>query len=108
MTDMEYELEMALLLQMFEQVVNYFSKVHLSDILDKYKDTVLNRKALVSMRHQIISGIKMKDIDVKSILYSCGTCGKECIEVDTVKDPHYEDFSVGCDHCMKWFHYVKD
>ena len=105
-TDLEYELEMSLILQLFEEVVHYFSRVHLSDILDKYKDTILQKKTQVSIQHQIISGIKKKDIDVKLIQYPCGSCGKECIDVESVKDPHFEDFSVGCDKCMKWYHYT--
>ena len=23
-----------------------------------------------------------------------------------MKDPHFDDFSVGCDKCMKWYHYT--
>ena len=39
----------------------------------------------------------------------CGTCGqsgKECIDIVTCKKPRFEDFSVQCDKCTQWYHYI--
>ena len=28
------------------------------------------------------------------------------MDVQDIQDPQFEDFSVGCDKCNKWFHYI--
>ena len=43
---------------------------------------------------------------MKVIEFPCGHCGKECVDVESLKDSQFEDFSVGCDKCQNWFHYV--
>ena len=42
---LQYELEQSLVLDMFERVLHYFCRVHLSDIVTKYKDTILSKTA---------------------------------------------------------------
>ena len=51
---LQYELEQSLVLDMFEKVLHYFCTVHLSDIVAKYKDTILSMTTQVSIHHQII------------------------------------------------------
>ena len=42
----------------------------------------------------------------KTIQFPCGICGKECVNVESLKDAQFEDFSAGCDMCQLWFHYM--
>ena len=82
---MEYEIEQSLILHMFEEVVLYFCRVHLSDILDKYKDTVLLKHKSMGIRKTVHS-VEKSGKEVESILnkvdYPCGICKKECIDVE--------------------------
>ena len=48
-----------------------------------------------------------KENSVKlSIEYPCGKCGSECIDIANKKHALFEDFSVQCDTCDLWYHYV--
>ena len=100
---LQYELEQNMILQMFDKVLHYFCTVHLSDIVAKYKDIVLCKTPQVSIHHQIISGMKSKVKKGSETKYPCGKCLKECVDIESVKDPQFEDFSVCCD---KWYHYM--
>ena len=103
---LQYKLEQSMVLEMFDKVLHYFCTVHLSDIVAKYKDIVLCKTPQVSIHHQIISGMKLKVQRDSAPKYLCGNCLKECIDVESVKDPQFEDFSVCCDKCDKLFHYI--
>ena len=91
---------------MLDNVLHYFCSAHLSDILSKYMDNVLHKEKSVSLWHKLNSGVKKSDIKKSDIKYPCSTCGCECIEVDSVTSPKFKEFSVGCDDCQLWFHYV--
>ena len=36
-------------------------------------------------------------------IYICGSCGKECKDEEDIDSD--EDFTIGCDKCIKWFHW---
>ena len=45
-----------------------------------------------------------KDLNPNKVDFPCGKCGKACMEMANLKDPQFEDHSVGCDKCEKWYH----
>ena len=100
-TDVEYELEISLLLDMFEKLLHYFNKVHLSDILHKYKDTVLHKRLECQLGIKLYLEIKKKRkiLILKQFSVHAAPAVKN-IDIESVKDPTFEDFSVGCDKCF--------
>ena len=48
-TLMEYELEQILVLDMFDEVLQYFCTVHCSDLISHYKDNVINKTKGISL-----------------------------------------------------------
>ena len=101
----DYELEECLVLDLFDRVLHYFASVQLSDRLDNHKDTVVHKEKEVSLTHNLLSGMK-KEAMKKIIQFPCGHCGKESVDVESLQDAQFEDFSVGCDKCQQWFHYM--
>ena len=97
----DYELEQCLVLDMLDNVLHYFVSVHLSDILAKYKDIVMHKKKTVSHQHGILCGLSDKDLNPNKIDFPCGKYGKACMEMASLKDPQFENHSVGCDKCEK-------
>ena len=102
---LDYEFEQCLVLQLMEKVITYMSSVHLSDLLGTYKDNKLSVKKSLSIRHSLGSALK-KDIIGKEIPFPCAVCKKECVYVEAMRKPSLEDFSVLCELCDKWFHYI--
>ena len=100
---LDYELEQCLVLDMLDKVLHYFVSVHLSDTLGKYKDIVMQKKKTVSHRHAILCGLTDKQLNPNKVDFPCGTCRKECMEMANLKDPQFEDHSVGCNKCQKWY-----
>lgn len=100
---LKVELEQALILNMFDLAMTYIAQTHLSDILGQLKET-LNWKRGKSLRSSVWSAKKKSDIIDKVVEYPCGTCGKECIDESVALA--FEDQSVLCEKCEKWFHFV--
>ena len=98
-------MEEALVLHILHKVILYICKVHLSDITSQYLDTVIGKKSY-QLQHSLESESKVKEMMSKNVDYPCGICGKECIEIMNKKHAIFDDFSVECDTCSKWFHYV--
>ena len=71
----------------------------------KEKYLEVNIRKTSSLQHQILVD-KSSGQKVKTILYPCGKCSKECIDVESCSNPKFEDFSVQCDKCNIWYHYV--
>ena len=105
-TLMEFELEQILVVDMFDEVLQYFCTVHSSDLISQYKDNVINKTKGISLRHFLISGGKKQKVQPKETKYPCGKCHKECIEVELMKRARFEDHSVCCDKCEIWYHLV--
>ena len=106
MNKTDFEMEKCLIMDILDHVVHYFCSAHLSDIMSKYKDNATHKERSVSIRHKLLSCIKKQELCKTEIKYPCSKCGQAYIEVDSVTDPQFEDFSVGCDGCQKWFHYI--
>ena len=102
---LDYEMEQSLVMQLLEKVIIYITSVHLSDLIGTYKDKKLDVKKSLSIRQSRYS-FEKSDVIQKEIPFPCGFCGKECIDVEAMKSPKLEDFSVLCDKCDKWYHYV--
>ena len=67
---------------------------------------VIHKEKEISICHKLLSGVSERKIKETSIKFPCGQCGKKCIDVESVWDPKFEDFSVGCDNCNKWYNYI--
>ena len=100
---MNYELEECLVMDMLDKVIHYFACVHLSDVLSKYKDVKISKQKSTSLRHALIAGVTEKDMNPNKVDFPCGICGNAYIEIESIKDPQFEDQSIGCD---KWFHFI--
>ena len=84
----------------------YFASVHLSDVLSKYKDVKISKQKSTSLLHALIAGVTEKDMNPNKMDFPCGICGNACIEIESIKDPQFEDQSISCDKCDKWFHFI--
>ena len=96
------EMEQLLLLDLFDQVVHYFCKVHFVEISYQLKDSVLEKPKTFQLRHTV-NEKRPKETKIK---FPCGICKKECIDILSKKKASFEEFSVECDACSTWFHYV--
>ena len=103
---LEYELEQCLIIDMLDKVLHYFASVHMSDMLSQYKDEKLSQKKSVALRHALILGQSEKDLNPTKVKKPCGACGQACMDMASLKDPQFEDHSVQCDKCDKWYHLI--
>ena len=88
---------------MLDKVIHYFASVHLSNILSKYKDVKMAKQKSTSLQHGLIAGVSEKQMNPKKIDFPCGSCGHAYLEIESLKDPQFEDHSIGCD---KWFYFI--
>ena len=98
----DMELDQLLILDLYEQVTFYFCKVHFREKVEQLRDYVFQKQKTFQLRHRA-------DIDsanTKSVQYPCGECKNECIEIIHTSQAAFEDFSVQCDKCSKWYHYM--
>ena len=102
--DMEYVLQETLVMELYDHLVEYFTKINISELIKKYLDEVVQKAKSVQLRHSVNFTENKKDI-IKDIKYPCGVCFKECEEIETLRRPKFSDFSVECSTCNKWFHY---
>lgn len=100
---LKVEMEQAMILNMFDLVVSYVAKTHLSDMLSQCKES-MNWKCGKSLRSSMWGAAKEADVIQPAIEYPCGTCGKECI--DESDSTVFADYSVLCDTCNKWYHLI--
>ena len=102
---LQYEFDTTLLMDMYDELCCYYIKVTLNELRKKYLDKKSLAPKSMQHRHEVLidKSIKRK---VKHIDYPCGKCNKECIDIGTCKNPKFEDFSVQCDKCSKWYHYI--
>ena len=102
---LQYELDTALLLDMYDELCCYYIKVTLNELRKKYLDKNCLAPKTMQHRHEVMID-KVKRKQAKHIEYPCGKCCKECIDIVTCKNPKFEDFSVQCDKCSQWYHYI--
>ena len=48
----------------------------------------------------------MSQVIPKEVDYPCGVCGKACIDLVNIEAFPFEDWSIQCDKCDKWYHLV--
>ena len=101
----DLELEEVLVLDILQKVVIYFCRVHLNEQVDQLKDFVLEKPKTFQLRHTLDESTRNPSTKIR-VEYPCGICLKECIDITTTRKPVFEDFSVQCDKCSKWFHYI--
>ena len=97
------ELQEILISDLMEAVIYYFCKVHFAEKVAQLKDFVLEKPKTFQLRHTLEQSKKGTE---SKIQYPCGICGKECIEIIHRRKASFKDFSVQCDKCNKWYHYI--
>ena len=102
---LQYEFDTALLLDMYDELCTYYIKVTLNELRKKYLDKKSLAPKSMQHRHEVLID-KCNKRKVKTVDYPCGKCSKECIDIVTCKNAKFEDFSVQCDKCSKWYHYI--
>ena len=98
----DLEMDQVLILDLYEQVTFYFCKVHFREKVEQIRDHVFQKHKTFQLRHRV-------DVDSQissPVHYPCGECKAECIEIIQTSQAALEDFSVQCDKCTKWFHYI--
>ena len=101
-----FELEESIILHILHNVILYMAKVHLSDLTSKFLDTEMGKKKTYQIRHSSPSASKVDGILKSHIDFPCGLCGNECVEIKSMKCAKFEDLSVECNGCQKWYHYI--
>ena len=43
---------------------------------------------------------------LKEVRFPCGVCQKECMDIINIKRASFDDFSVECNLCKLWYHYI--
>ena len=100
-SDEDIETDMSIINQMLYEVVKYFCKVHLKDILAFLKEK-LNKKRTMRLRAMVGKvEVGMKEKIQKYPDYMCKVCGQECKEFYDLP----ADYSVECSTCEEWYHY---
>ena len=99
---LDFELDEVLILDILESVVHYFCKVHFSETVFKLKDFVLEKPKTFQLRHTVDESKQI----LKQVMFPCGVCQKECIDIINRKRASFDDFSVECDSCKLWYHYI--
>ena len=106
-TLLNYELEETLILHIFHKVVLYMSKVHISHLTSKMLDTVLQKEKTFQLRHSLRSAMKKLMLFPRLLIsLVVHVCGKECIELASVKTSPFENWSVQCDKFDIWYQLV--
>ena len=100
----ELELDETLIMDLYEGVVHYFSKVHCAEKVNQLKDFVLQKPKTFQLRHTLDENPNKDKQHI--IQYPCGICAKECIGIINKRKAAFEDFSVQCNKCDKWYHYI--
>ena len=101
---LELELDKTLILDLFEGVVHYFCKVHRAEKVTQLKDYIIQKPKTFQLRHTLDENPNKVRQDI--VQFPCGICAKECIDIIHKKKAAFEDFSVQCDKCDKWYHYI--
>ena len=97
------EFQEVLITELMEGLIYYFCKVHFAEKVSQLKDFVLEKPKTFQLRHTLEES--KKDV-ASTIQFPCGICSKECIEIIHKRKASFEDFSVQCDKCDKWYHYI--
>ena len=85
-----------------EDVIFYFCKVHFAETVFKLMDFILEKPKTFQLRHTVDESKQSS----KTISFPCGVCQKECIDIISKKKASFDDFSVECDGCHIWYHYI--
>ena len=98
----EMQMDEVLILDIMEDVIFYFSKVHFAETVFKLKDFILEKPKTFQLRHTVDESKQSS----KTTSFPCGVCQKECIDIISKKKASFDDFSVECDGCHIWYHYI--
>ena len=98
------ELDQLLIYDILVKVILYFCKVHLNEKVTQLKDYILEKPKTYQHRH-VVDLPSSKVPDKTQVDFPCGFCGRECIEIVLDSQKVFENFSVQCNKCTKWYHY---
>ena len=99
------ELDQILILELMQKVVIYFCKVHLNEKVTQLKDFMLEKPKTFQHRHTV-EFKSTQNLPNPEVEYPCGVCNKECIDIIHDTQAKFEEFSVQCNKCNKWYHYI--
>ena len=89
------ELVQCMLVDMYDQLVTYFCRVHFSDILGQFRDE--HRVKSLPLRMELHAGGKKGQKET----YPCAICSMECKSFFK----NAGENSVECSSCLHWVHY---
>ena len=59
-------------MDMLDKVIHYFTSVHLSDMLSKYKGVKMPKEKSTSLQHGLIAGVSEKEMNPNKTDFPCG------------------------------------
>jgi hypothetical protein len=103
------EIFTALLLDMYEMIVEYFIKIALSNAIKRFKANIPRTKkqalrakvqALGNRKMSTCNKRKAEEPESSTSVFKCPVCNN-CLE----EDPEtFEEQSIACDYCNNWYH----
>ena len=102
------ELDESLILDLYDNIVQYVCKVHFAEQMFRLKDHTCQKKKTFRLRTQVefLNNKEVQHPHKEKLNYPCGKCGNECIDILDANDARFEEFSVLCEFCNKWYHLV--
>ena len=102
------ELDETLIMDLYDNIVEYVCKVHFAEQMFRLKDHTCKKKKTFRLRTQVeyLNSKEVQHPHKKEIKYPCGKCGTECTDILNVQEARFEEFSILCDFCNKWYHLI--